>query len=129
MNVTIIFKKVNEDNSFLAIIDKSAMLSLSLTNVKLKFYSFFTYFMSKKLFVGNIDWATTDDQLKELFEQHGEIEEAIILKDKFSGRSRGFGFVTFVNDEDGDKAVEALNGHDLNGRELAVNEARPREDQ
>lgn len=85
--------------------------------------------MSKKLFVGNIDWATTDDQLKELFEQHGEVEEAIILKDKFSGRSRGFGFVTFVNDEDGEKAVEALNGHDLNGRELAVNEARPREDQ
>ena len=81
--------------------------------------------MAKKLFVGNIEWGVTEDQLKELFEAHGEVEEAIIIKDKFSGRSKGFGFVTFVNDEDGDKAIEALNESDLNGRNIIVNEARP----
>jgi cold-inducible RNA-binding protein len=84
--------------------------------------------MAKKLFVGNIDWGSTDDDLQKLFSEFGEIEEAIIIKDKFSGRSKGFGFVTFVNDEDADKATEALNGKENNGRELTVNEARPRED-
>lgn len=84
--------------------------------------------MSKKLFVGNIDWGTNDEQLKELFAQHGEVEEAVIIKDKFSGRSKGFGFVTFVNDEDADKAIAALNEYDLNGRNIVVNEARPREE-
>ena len=84
--------------------------------------------MSKKLFVGNISWNATDEQLKELFETHGEVEEAVIIKDKFSGRSKGFGFVTFVNDADGDAATEALNGHELDGRELTVNEAKPREE-
>ncbi len=83
--------------------------------------------MAKKLFVGNIDWGTTDEDLEKLFAEHGEIEEAIIIKDKFSNRSKGFGFVTFVNDEDADKAIEALNEHELNGRQIAVNEARPRE--
>lgn len=84
--------------------------------------------MAKKLFVGNISWNTTDEQLQELFSQHGEVEEAVIIKDKFSGRSKGFGFVTFVNDEDGDKAIEALNGQDVDGRDLTVNEAKPREE-
>jgi RNA recognition motif-containing protein len=83
--------------------------------------------MAKKLFVGNIEWGVNDDQLKELFAAHGEVEEAVIIKDKFSGRPKGFGFVTFVNDEDADKAIEALNDYDLNGRKLAVNEARPKE--
>lgn len=84
--------------------------------------------MAKKLFVGNIAWSATDDQLKELFSQHGEIEDAVILKDKFSGRSRGFGFVTFVNDADADKAIEALNDYELEGRKIGVSEARPKED-
>ncbi|MFC1810395.1 RNA recognition motif domain-containing protein [Patescibacteria group bacterium] len=83
--------------------------------------------MAKKLFVGNIEWGVTDDQLKELFAAHGEVEEAVIIKDKFSGRPKGFGFVTFVNDDDADKAVEALNDHELNDRKLVVNEARPKE--
>lgn len=83
--------------------------------------------MAKKLFVGNIEWGVTDDQLKEIFAAHGEVEEAVIIKDKFSGRPKGFGFVTYVNDDDADKAVEALNDYDLNGRKLAVNEARPKE--
>jgi RNA recognition motif-containing protein len=83
--------------------------------------------MSKKLFVGNIEWGATEEDLKELFGQYGEIEEAIIIKDRMSGRSKGFGFVTFAEDADAEKAIEALSGHDLNGRELVVNEARPRE--
>lgn len=84
--------------------------------------------MAKKLFVGNIDWNTTDEQLKELFAEHGEVEEAIIIKDKFSGRSKGFGFVTFSDDAAGDAAISKLDGHDLNGRQIAVSEARPREE-
>jgi cold-inducible RNA-binding protein len=83
--------------------------------------------MSKKLFIGNIEWGVTEDDLKELFGKHGEIEEAIIIKDKMSGRSKGFGFITFSNEEDADKAMEELNGHELNERSLVVNEARQRE--
>lgn len=83
--------------------------------------------MSKKLFVGNIEWGVKDEELQALFAEYGEVEEAVIIKDKFSGRPKGFGFVTFVNDEDADKAIEALNDHELNGRKLAVNEAKPKE--
>jgi RNA recognition motif-containing protein len=83
--------------------------------------------MSKKLFVGNIDWGTTDEDLQRTFAEHGEVEEAVIIRDKFSNRSKGFGFVTFVNDEDADKAIAALNEFELNGRKIAVNEARPKE--
>jgi RNA recognition motif-containing protein len=83
--------------------------------------------MSKKLFVGNIEWGATENDLMELFGQYGEVQEAIIIKDRMSGRSKGFGFVTFAEDADADKAIEALNGHDLNGRELVVNEARKKE--
>lgn len=83
--------------------------------------------MSKKLFVGNIDWGTTDEQLQELFSQYGDIEEAVIIKDRFSGRSKGFGFVTFVNDDEADKAAEELHEKDFNGRNLVVNEAKPQQ--
>lgn len=83
--------------------------------------------MSKKLYVGNIEWSVTEEQLKEGFAEFGEVEEVIIIKDKMTGRSKGFGFVTFVNDEDADKAVEGTHGAELNGRELTVNVARPRE--
>jgi len=81
--------------------------------------------MAKKLFVGNIDWGVNDDELRELFAQYGDIEEAVIIKDKFSNRSKGFGFVTFVNDADADAAAEALNGQEHKDRPLTVNEARP----
>ncbi len=84
--------------------------------------------MAKKLFVGNIDWGTTDDELNDLFVEHGEIEECVIIKDRATNRSKGFGFVTYVNDEDADKAIEALNDFEVKGRNLAVNEARPKED-
>lgn len=84
--------------------------------------------MSKKLFVGNIDWNTTQEDLSNLFSELGEVEEAVIITDKFTGRSRGFGFVTYSDDSVAEQAVEKFNGHDLNGRELTVNEARPREE-
>lgn len=83
--------------------------------------------MSKKLFVGNIDWGATEDDLRALFSQYGELEEVVIIVDKFSNRSKGFGFVTFVNDDDAAKAIAELNGHELNGRALVVNEARPKQ--
>ena len=86
--------------------------------------------MANKLFVGNIEWGATEDDLQKLFSEYGDIEEAVIIKDRFSGRSKGFGFVTFVKEEDAAKAIEALDGHDLNGRNLAVSEAKPpKEDQ
>ena len=85
----------------------------------------FVRYIAKKLFVGSLEWGVTDDDLRETFAQFGAIEEAVVIKDKFSGRSKGFGFVTFTNDEDGDKAVQELNGADLKGRKLVVNEARP----
>lgn len=81
--------------------------------------------MSKKLFIGNIEWGVTDADLEKLFSEYGAVEEAVIIKDKFSGRSKGFGFVTFTNDEDADKAIAGLHDHDLGGRKIAVNEARP----
>lgn len=81
--------------------------------------------MSKKLFVGNIEWGATEEDLKNLFSQHGAVEEAVIIKDKFSGRSKGFGFITFTNDADADAAATKLNEYDLNGRKLVVNEAKP----
>ena len=81
--------------------------------------------MSKKVFVGNIAWSVSEDDLGGAFSQYGEIEDLVILKDRYTHRSRGFGFVTFNNDEDADKAIEALNGFNLNGRDLVVNEAKP----
>ena len=84
--------------------------------------------MSKKLFVGNLDWGTTEEELNALFAEFGAVEEAVIIKDRMSGRSRGFGFVTFTNDEDADKAVEGLNEKDFKGRNIAVNEAKPPRD-
>lgn len=84
--------------------------------------------MAKKLFVGNIEWGVTEEDLQALFAQHGEIEEAVIIKDKFSGRPKGFGFVTYKEDADADKAIAELNDYELNGRKLAVNEARPPKD-
>lgn len=84
--------------------------------------------MAKKLFVGNISWGMSDEDLKNLFAEYGDVEEAIIIKDKFSGRSKGFGFVTFTDDEAADKATEALHDSEQDGRKIVVNEARPRED-
>lgn len=81
--------------------------------------------MAKKLFVGGLPWATTSDELKELFSQYGAIVSAVVITDKMSGRSRGFGFVEFENDADADAAIAGQNGKDFGGRSLVVKEAMP----
>ena len=80
----------------------------------------------KNIYVGNIPYGTTDDELREHFEQHGAVNSASIIIDKFTGKSRGFGFVEMNDDAEGDKAIEELNGSDFSNRNLIVNEARPR---
>lgn len=84
--------------------------------------------MAKKLYVGGLPYATTDTELKEAFAQCGNVESAVIIMDKMSGRSKGFGFVEMSSDEEAQKAVETMNGKDFGGRTLTVNEARPMED-
>jgi len=84
--------------------------------------------MAKKLFVGGIAWKTTEDALRAAFEQAGTVESAVIITDRMSGRSKGFGFVEMANDEEAQAAIEMWNGKELDGREIAVNEARPREE-
>ncbi len=74
----------------------------------------------KKLFVGGLAWATTTDGLREAFARFGEISDAIVLTDKETGRSRGFGFVTFKNDTDGDRAQSEMNGQEIDGRTIKV---------
>jgi RNA recognition motif-containing protein len=80
--------------------------------------------MSKKVFVGNLSFQTTDSDLSDLFAQFGEVESVSIITDRDTGRSKGFGFVA-MNDGDAEKAISQLNGTELNGRALTVNEARP----
>lgn len=82
----------------------------------------------KKLFVGSLAWATTDDTLKAHFETCGTVASAKVITDRESGRSRGFGFVEFENDAEGQAAIDKLNNSELDGRTITVNEARPRED-
>ena len=82
--------------------------------------------MSKKLFVGSLSWDTTDEGLREAFAQFGEITEAKVITDRDSGRSRGFGFVTFSDDEAADKAIAAMNGFQLDGRPIRVDVAQDR---
>jgi cold-inducible RNA-binding protein len=81
--------------------------------------------MSNKLFVGGISWDTKEEGLKEFFEQVGKVVEAKIITDRMTGRSKGFGFVTMETEEDAQKAIQELNGKELDGRSLTVNEARP----
>ena len=82
--------------------------------------------MSKKLFVGGLAWATDDSGLRAAFEQYGEVTDAKVITDRETGRSRGFGFVTFEQGADADRAIEEMNGSQLDGRSLNVNEARDR---
>ena len=84
--------------------------------------------MSTKLFVGNLSFNTTQNQLQDLFAAHGTVMEVDIIMDKFSGRPRGFGFVTMETKEGATAAVQAMNGKEVDGRALTVNEARPREE-
>ncbi|MFC2074736.1 RNA recognition motif domain-containing protein [Bdellovibrionota bacterium] len=83
--------------------------------------------MSKKLFVGGLSWNTTDEGLREAFEKFGEITEAKVITDRETGRSRGFGFITFSEDNAANDAVSEMNGTELDGRSIKVNEARERQ--
>ena len=84
--------------------------------------------MAMKLYVGNLNFKTSGEDLQELFGQVGTVESASVVEDRETGRSRGFGFVEMSSAEEGAKAIEQFNGKDFNGRNLTVNEARPRED-
>ena len=84
--------------------------------------------MAKKLYVGGLPYATTDTELKDAFAQCGAVTSAVIIMDKMSGRSKGFGFVEMSSDEEAQKAIEQWNGKDFGGRTLTVNEARPMEE-
>src|SRR5437899_9457991 len=84
--------------------------------------------MAKNIYVGNLAWETTADDLLAIFQEHGAVTRAQVITDRETGRSRGFGFVEMDNDAEAQKAIEALNGAEFRGRALTVNEARPRED-
>src|SRR5437899_2990352 len=83
--------------------------------------------MGTKLYVGNLPFNTTENELQELFAQAGAVQEVTLMQDRFTGKSRGFAFVTMGSDEDAQNAISKLNGHAIEGRQLTVNEARPRE--
>lgn len=83
--------------------------------------------MNKKLYVGNLDYAATGDQLSEHFAQAGKIVDSVVISDRYSGRSKGFGFVEFETEDEATKAIEMFNGKDFQGRNIVVNEARPQE--
>jgi RNA recognition motif-containing protein len=80
----------------------------------------------KNIFVGNLDFNTSEEELRQVFEAYGAVDRVSIMTDRETGRSRGFGFVEMTNTEDGEKAIAALNGSQLGGRTLNVNEARPK---
>ena len=79
-----------------------------------------------KLYVGNLSYSTGENELRELFSQHGEVTSVAVITDRDSGRSKGFGFVEFANDAEAQAAISALNGKDMAGRSLTVSEARPK---
>ena len=83
--------------------------------------------MNKKLYVGGLPFSVTEEKLKELFESHGTVESAKVVTDRSTDRSRGFGFVEMSTEQEAEQAIEALNGTELEGRSLTVNESRPRE--
>ena len=80
------------------------------------------------IYVGNLPWSASDQEIADAFSQHGTVEKATIINDRDSGRSKGFGFVTMNDNDEANAAIEALNGYELGGRALKVNEARPREE-
>jgi cold-inducible RNA-binding protein len=83
--------------------------------------------MPSKLYVGNLAYSVTGEDLQQLFSQAGKVESVAVISDKFSGQSKGFGFVEMASAADASKAIETLNGADLKGRNIKVNEAKPRE--
>ena len=87
-----------------------------------------TSYMSNKLFVGNLSFDTTENDLQDAFAAHGTVSEASVIMDRMTNRPRGFGFVTMSTAEEAQKAIDALNGKDMGGRALTVNVAKPREE-
>ena len=83
--------------------------------------------MSKRIYVGSLPYSATEDQLEALFGQHGQVAEVSIITDKYTGQAKGFAFVEMANDDEAMKAIDALNGSEMGGRTLVVNEARARE--
>ncbi|MCC6731141.1 MAG: RNA-binding protein [Chthonomonadales bacterium] len=84
--------------------------------------------MAKRIYVGGLPYSATDDELKNLFERHGQVSDVHLVTDKYTGQARGFGFVEMDNDSEAESAINALNGTSMGGRTLTVNEAKPRED-
>ena len=84
--------------------------------------------MAKKVYVGNLSYGTTDSDLQKMFEGFGTVESAQVIMDRESGRSKGFGFVEMGSQQEAEAAIKGLNGKDIDGRALTVNEAKPRED-
>ena len=83
--------------------------------------------MGKKLYVGNLSYTTTETDLQQMFAAHGTVQSAVIIQDRATGRSKGFGFVEMSTDQEAQAAIAALNGQEFDGRAMVVNEARPRE--
>ncbi len=83
---------------------------------------------NKKLFIGNLPWSITSDSLRDLFSQVGEVVEAMVITDRMSGRSKGFGFVTFATEEAAQAAIQQMNEKEVDGRKIIVNVARPKEE-
>lgn len=81
--------------------------------------------MGKKLYIGSLSYGVNDEMLKEAFSQAGAVESAQVIMDRMSGRSRGFGFVEMTTDEDAQKAIDTMNGQEIDGRAIVVKEARP----
>lgn len=82
--------------------------------------------MAKNIYVGNLPFSTSNEDLEEVFAEYGTVTSAKIIRDKFTDRSRGFGFVEMENDDEADKAISSLNGSEMEGRTLKIDEARPR---
>lgn len=84
--------------------------------------------INTKLYVGNLPYSVTGDRLREVFAEAGTVNDAVVISDKYSGRSKGFGFVEMGSEEEAKKAIEMFDGKDLDGRAIKVNEAKPREE-
>lgn len=84
--------------------------------------------MAKKLYVGNLPHAVDNDELQTIFEAHGKVDSAAVITDRYSGRSKGFGFVEMSTEEEAQASIKAMHGAEVGGRPLTVNEARPREE-
>ena len=84
--------------------------------------------MAKRLFVGNLPYSISEDQLRELFSQHGQVTSVSIITDRETGRSKGFAFIDMPNDDEAQKAIDAVNGSSVDDRKVVVNEAKPREE-